>query len=292
MGRVVAAVNRKGGVGKTTLIIALADTIVSEFQKSVVVVDADPQASASIALIGPDQTLLRSQAKRSLAEAIRANVSHSPESLDAFVVKQVNRIRGRANVALALVSNGEELWDLEFDLNSPTEVASAKNAMSALLTALKERYDYVLVDCPPGQTHSSSAALAMADLIVSPTVPDRLSNWGLDGLQRYISGQLNGGSPKAFFVATRYKAKLKEHQEYFQRLARRPADKIGLLPREVELVALHDGATPIGAFLDEDKRFVERMGVTSPKTFTQIYGAKASVQLIELAKAIRRELPQ
>ena len=289
-GRVIAAVNRKGGVGKTTLVIALADTIVSEFKSSVIVVDADPQASASIALIGPDQTLLRSQAKKSLASAIGATASGRTINVEDFVVQQVNRIRGRADIPLSLVSNGEELWDLEYELGSTEGVPSAKSAMSALLTALKQQYEYVLVDCPPGQTHTSSAALAMADLIISPTVPDRLSNWGLEGLQRYVSSHLNGGTRKAFFVATRYRAKLKEHQEYFGRLARRSPDQIGLLPREVELVALNDTAAPIGAFLDEDKRFVERMGVTTPKTFAQIYGRKASVQLIELAKAIRREL--
>ena len=71
-GKLVAAVNRKGGVGKTTLVIAIADTIVSEFKASVIVVDADPQASASIALIGPGTTLKRSEEKRSLASAIDA----------------------------------------------------------------------------------------------------------------------------------------------------------------------------------------------------------------------------
>lgn len=289
-GKIIAAVNRKGGVGKTTLVIAIADTIVSEFKAPVVVVDADPQASASIALIGPGLTLKRSEEKRSLASALDALAKVKSADIAPFVVGQVNRIKGRADIPLALVSNGEELWDLEFELARNAGVQSAKEAMSRLLSLLQEKYEYVLVDCPPGQTHTSSAALSMADLIVSPTVPDRLSNWGLDGLQRYISSHMNGGGQKAFFVATRYRAQLNEHQEYFERLARRPAQGIGLLRREVELQALESGNAPIGSFIDEDKRFVERMGVTTPKTFVQIYGRKASVQLIDLAKAIRREL--
>ncbi|MBK6704133.1 MAG: ParA family protein [Caulobacteraceae bacterium] len=215
-GRVIAAVNRKGGVGKTTLVIALADTIVSEFKSSVIVVDADPQASASIALIGPDQTLLRSQAKKSLASAIGATASGRTINVEDFVVQQVNRIRGRADIPLSLVSNGEELWDLEYELGSTEGVPSAKSAMSALLTALKQQYEYVLVDCPPGQTHTSSAALAMADLIISPTVPDRLSKLCLEGLQRACKQPSHGGGTrKAFLWRTRYRAKLKEHQEYF-----------------------------------------------------------------------------
>jgi chromosome partitioning protein len=288
-GRVVAAVNRKGGVGKTTLVIALADTIVSEFSASVVVVDADPQASASISLIGPTRTLARSEKGLSLAGAIQARMEDANVSVETFLLKQANRIRGRADIPLALVSNGEELWDFEFQLAGSEQVSKAKIAMSAFLSDLRSRFDYVLVDCPPGQTHTSSAALAMADLIISPTVPDRLSSWGLDGLQRYIKSHMNGGTKKAFFVATRYKAQLNEHQEYFGRLTRRTSEQIALLPREVELLALDTNA-PLGAFIDEDKRFVERMGVTTPRTFAQIYGRKASVQLIELAKAVRREL--
>ena len=289
-GKIVAAVNRKGGVGKTTLIIAIADTIVSEFKASVVVVDADPQASASIALIGPGQTLKRSETERSLASAIRLLVNDADADLAPFIVGQVSRIKGRAEVPLALVSNGEELWDLEFELAQQAGIELAKQAMSRLLSQLRERYDYVLVDCPPGQTHTSSAALSMANLIISPTVPDRLSNWGLDGLQRYISSHMNGSSQKAFFVATRYRAKLNEHKEYFGRLAKRPESSIRLLRREIELQTLEAGDAPIGSFLDEDKLFVERMGVTTPQTFAKIYGRKASVQLIDLAKAIRREL--
>ena len=45
MGKVVAVVNRKGGVGKTTLTVALADTLISEKAKDVCVLDMDPQAS-------------------------------------------------------------------------------------------------------------------------------------------------------------------------------------------------------------------------------------------------------
>lgn len=288
-GKVVAAVNRKGGVGKTTLIISLADTIVSEFRASVVVVDLDPQASASISLLGAEQTLERSQGDAALTGAIRALIKSPNVDLTDYTVGQVNRIKGRANVAFALMSNGEELWDFEFDLATRNEVRAARSATTTLLSRLRQAFDYVLVDCPPGQTHTSSAALAAADIIISPTVPDRLSNWGLDGLQRYIESHTNGRPRKAFFVATRYRAQLNEHKEYFDRLAKRTGS-IALLRRESDSLLLGDAEDSIGTFLDEDKRYVERLGEPDPKTFVQIYGQRASVQLIELARAIRREL--
>ncbi len=284
-GKVIAAVNRKGGVGKTTLVIALADTLVSEFNSSVVVVDADPQASASIALIGPEKTLDRSKQDLSLKSTLNALSTDQHELDKRFVVGQVNRIKGRADIPLALVSNGEELWDYEAELAQVGKIQFVKDAMAELLSYLKERYKYVLVDCPPGQTQTSAVALSAADLILSPTVPDRLSNWGLDGLERYITANMQTKRQKAFFVATRYRASLNEHREYFDLLVKRQSKHIALLRRDSEASA---GA--IGSFIDEDKRFVERMGVKEPKTFTQIYGNKASVQLIDVAKAIRREL--
>lgn len=289
-GKVIAAVNRKGGVGKTTMVIALADTIVSEFKSSVVIVDCDPQASASIALLGAEDTLERSKSGVSLAGAIRARLVVPDATLDRFIVEQTNRIRGRSHISLALVSNGEELWDFEFELAAEGALVEAKAAMRQLLFELRQKFAYVIVDCPPGQTHTSSAALAEADIILSPTVPDRLSDWGLDGLQRYINSHLDGGAKKAYFVATRYRARLNEHQEHFEKLSVRGEGQIGLLRREVELVALNDAPRSIGTFIDEDKRFVERLGLKAPKTFAQLYGRKASVQLIELAKAVRREL--
>lgn len=283
-GKVIAAVNRKGGVGKTTFVIALADTLVSEFKSSVIVVDADPQASASIALIGPENTLERSTLRLSLKSAIEA-LSAGKANLKDFVVGQVNRISGRADVPLALVSNGEELWDFEADLAQAGRLHVVREAMALLLRELKAHYKYVLVDCPPGQTHTSGVALSAADLILSPTVPDRLSNWGLDGLERYITANMEEGQ-KAYFVATRYRAVLNEHRDFFDQLVRRDGTRIGLLRRDSEL----ESAGAIGSFIDEDKRFVERMGVKTPQTFARIYGSKASVQLIEIAKAIRREL--
>lgn len=288
-GKVIAAVNRKGGVGKTTLVIALADTLVSEFRASVVVVDLDPQASASISLLGPEQTLARSEQGKSLTSIVRELVTSPEADVTSYVVGQVNRIRARANVAFGLVSNGEELWDFEFDLKGSSAVLAVKNTVTTLLSKLRESFDFVLIDCPPGQTHTSSAALAAADLIISPTVPDRLSSWGLDGLQRYIESHSNGRPKKAFFVATRYRAQLNEHKEYFDLLTKRTGS-VALLKRESETLPLGDADVAIGTFLDEDKRYVERLGDDTPKTLIQIYGQKAAVQLIDLAKAIRREL--
>ena len=52
MGHVIAFANRKGGVGKSTLTVAIAHALTAEFGPSVCVVDTDPQASATTALAG------------------------------------------------------------------------------------------------------------------------------------------------------------------------------------------------------------------------------------------------
>lgn len=290
MGHVISIVNRKGGVGKTTTTIALADTLVSEFREDVVILDLDPQASASIALLGKTMALQRSENGLTLSGVLRhARTAGWEAGLDNFLDGQVNRISGRADVALALLPNGEELWDYELENAKSHSTAGMRSGMIAIIAALRERYDYVLVDCPPGQSESSSAVLAVSDLILCPTVPDRLSNWGLSGLERYVDYSLSGASARVFFVATRYRAGLNEHKKYFARLLERDG-RAKLLRSDSELVSLARPKDAQGVVLDEDKRYVERLGVRSPKTFGALYGAKASVQLIQLAKAVRREL--
>ena len=54
MGKVISFINLKGGVGKTTTTVALAEFLTYEFKKKVLVVDLDPQTNATILLINQD----------------------------------------------------------------------------------------------------------------------------------------------------------------------------------------------------------------------------------------------
>ena len=55
MTKIISIINLKGGVGKTTTTVQLAECLVSEFKKRVLVIDLDPQTNATIAMIGEDK---------------------------------------------------------------------------------------------------------------------------------------------------------------------------------------------------------------------------------------------
>ena len=66
MTKIISIINLKGGVGKTTTTVQLAECLASEFSKKVLVIDLDPQTNATIALIGEDKWQEVSKLKQTL----------------------------------------------------------------------------------------------------------------------------------------------------------------------------------------------------------------------------------
>jgi cellulose biosynthesis protein BcsQ len=178
-GRVIAAANRKGGVGKTTTTITLARTLFEQFGKSVVVVDTDPQASASLCLAGAG--LLEMDREKFLETflADRTKTRRHPFLIDQIVAER------RADARLCLAPCSPALWELEADLFrvEPRWFKNQRTAMTrfdALVGELRRKYDYVLIDTPPGRGLLTGPVLTAADLVIIPCTPDRISTWGLD----------------------------------------------------------------------------------------------------------------
>jgi chromosome partitioning protein len=298
MGKVVAVVNRKGGVGKTTLTVALADTLISEKAKDVCVLDMDPQASATISLAGAERTFHFTRRNLALANLISARLERPDIPRDDYVVKMVNVIRGRANIGLDVIPNSDAFWSLELDLLQARQMEALQSAITDLINELRIFYDFVLIDCPPGQSAGSEAALLASDLILCPTAADRLSIWGMSSLGQYFERIGGGLSEKALFLINRYKGSLKEHKAAFGFL------KDGVVPegwdvtpekpmfpllRLLQNDELRGGAGEI-ATVRESQNFVGRLGVDSPKTFQSIYGTEAGSDLRKVVNALIREL--
>jgi chromosome partitioning protein len=282
MGAVIAIMNRKGGVGKTTTTVALADTIVSEFKRSVVVIDLDPQASASLALAKHRKVEDRTESGENLVGLLRAWISTPGVDPAPFTIGSVNRIKHQAQTALALLASSDHLWDLE-DEHSGQHTALHR-AMVGVIEALRGRFDYVIVDSPPGRSITSEAALREADLVLCPTVADRLSAWGLDSFAGYLRRRAPEGWSRARFLVTRYRERLTEHKTTLNSLAQRTQEQIALLRGEAK------GAAPPPLTIREDKRFVERLDSDKIRTLQGFYGQKAARDLVAVANAIQREL--
>jgi chromosome partitioning protein len=158
---VVAFVNSKGGVGKTTSAVTMA-ALLAEQQGLVLLVDLDSQASASLSL-----GIARS--------ALSPSISHA--LLDGLPVARAIRSSGIAR--LDLLTGSIDLASTDVAL------AGAQNRERFLRTVLadvRETYKHVLIDTPPSLSLLILNALVACDAFVIPAIPKALALQGVTGL--------------------------------------------------------------------------------------------------------------
>jgi len=156
MGKVIAILNQKGGVGKTTSTINIAAAL-AKAGKSVLVVDLDPQANATSGL-AVDKTILES----SIYDVL---INNTPAS---DVVKRTN-VDG-----LFILPAAPSLAAAEQEL---VAVLSRENVLKNALQHLA--YDVVLIDCPPSLGLLSINAMVAADSVL---IPVQTEFYALEGL--------------------------------------------------------------------------------------------------------------
>ena len=160
---VYSVANQKGGVGKTTTVVSLAALIASR-QKRVLIIDADPQANASSGLgidvesveIGSYQVLEHSATPEEATVSCSApNVSVIPAHID-------------------LVAIEIELVDKE----------NREYMLKKALESVKDKYDYIIIDCAPSLGLLTLNALTAADSVV---IPIQCEYFALEGLGKLLN---------------------------------------------------------------------------------------------------------
>jgi cellulose biosynthesis protein BcsQ len=192
--KVVAIASMKGGVGKTTMTLCVAEGSAAVMRKRVLVVDLDPQINASTLLTG---ALARHNVpwkqRMSIVEYLQGRMSRNDRS-DLFIKKDLMEFNERGTVSL--LSGNFTLRSFERALLArPGQTirmaeSAAREAINALLEEQKNSFDLVLFDCPPGFSLVTEAALAKADLIVLPTSPTHLGTQGLVAFVKYLEDEL------------------------------------------------------------------------------------------------------
>ena len=167
----IAIINQKGGVGKTTTTINLAATLAAR-EKRVLVIDVDPQGTATTATIG--------KATDGTAEILGYG---SAEEVSELV--QVITHRSDAY--------GIDVIGADFDRLNHQEIALTSTPMFMvrfveLMEAVETRYDFVLFDCPPALRALTTATMYAADHVVVVVEPSKESIDGLGKLVRYLAG--------------------------------------------------------------------------------------------------------
>lgn len=184
MAKIVSIINLKGGVGKTTTTVALAEFLAYEHNKKVLVVDLDPQTNATVMLIEQNMWKQAKDEKKTIYNMFKDKLDGTSHfNINKSIIKKVSNIRnGIEN--LHLLPSSLDLIDIQDEVPLIGSIEdlpqSPMTVLSSYLTdKIIESYDYILIDCPPNLGLITLNGIYISDYYLMPVIPDILSTYGI-----------------------------------------------------------------------------------------------------------------
>jgi chromosome partitioning protein len=179
MRNTIAMMNTKGGVGKSTLVMAISETLSAQFGKNVLVIDTDAQASLSLMLMSAGSLNKLQVEGLTIVDLLVANVLKD-QAVDwtRFAVAGVSDVEEARSVYL--IPSDMQLTLFEREVAQEKLLTRMRLAVGALLSSVRSVFDVVLVDCPPGLSVLTESWLREADFYISPTKPDHICVYALE----------------------------------------------------------------------------------------------------------------
>jgi len=232
MGRIIAITNQKGGVGKTTTAVNLAATLAEAGQR-VLLLDFDPQGNASSGL-----GVERSEIQSSIYDVITGN-----SGIEETILRDWMENLDLIPADMSLAACDAELADVE----------NKNLILRGALRPLREKYEYLLIDCPPSLGTITVNALSAADTVL---IPIQCEYYALEGLRQVLSSieivqeALNPSLLIEGIVFTMYDGRIRLSQEVVRTVRKNFRGNIfqSMIPRNVRLAEAPSHGLPITAY--------------------------------------------
>ncbi|CDD59123.1 putative uncharacterized protein [Bacteroides pectinophilus CAG:437] len=255
MGRIIAIANQKGGVGKSTTAINLAACLAEKEQK-VLIVDIDPQGNATSGL-----GVSKDDVENTIYQVMLGTIS-AEDAIQKDVFDNLDVLPSNVNLAGAEI----ELIDVE----------NREYILKNILYDIKDRYDYIVLDCPPSLSMLTVNAMTAADTVL---VPIQCEYYALEGLTQLIhtinlvKRKLNPELELEGVVFTMYDARTNLSLQVVENVKENLGQNIykTIIPRNVRLAEAPSHGLPINIY-DSKSAGAESYRLLAEEVMNQNFG--------------------